>query len=378
MAAMNYTLTTLWYDRHRYVPGMLAVAFSALLIFMQTGLLLGLFSLTSLPIDHVDAHIWVGDPVVKTVDLGRPIPEGWFTRLAAQPEVEQVETYLIAILVLDTKEGRSELCTVIGCRLQDGSIGVVREMSPSLRARLSEPGSVVIDESEAGKLGLSGPGDGGEVFGHRVQVVGMLKKGTFKSLATPYLLCSLETARLLLLNLDQDKTIFLLARCRRPQDAGPVVERLRKLYPDMSTYTSAQFSERTRVYWLTAGKAGIATACTAVLGLGIGLAITVQTLYAATAAARREYAVLEALGIPRWRIAGTVLAQSFWVGAAGIALAIPIAFGLAQGAEALGLRVLLPVWLLIMVAGLTMGMAFLSGLAALRSLRLIEPVLLLR
>ncbi len=48
----SYSLATLWYERQRYLPGVLAVAFSALLIALQCGLLLGLFSITSIPIDH--------------------------------------------------------------------------------------------------------------------------------------------------------------------------------------------------------------------------------------------------------------------------------------------------------------------------------------
>ena len=62
---------------------------------------------------------------------------------------------------------------------------------------------------------------------------------------------------------------------------------------------------------------------TALLSLLVGLAITSQTLYAATVASLREYAVLRALGIPRRRMAGLVMAQSLWVGLAGIALALP-------------------------------------------------------
>ncbi len=56
---MSYSLTTLWYERNRFMPGILAVAFSALLIALQCGLLLGLFSITSIPIDHTPADIWV-------------------------------------------------------------------------------------------------------------------------------------------------------------------------------------------------------------------------------------------------------------------------------------------------------------------------------
>jgi putative ABC transport system permease protein len=117
---------------------------------------------------------------------------------------------------------------------------------------------------------------------------------------------------------------------------------------------------------------------TALLSLLVGLAITSQTLYAATVAALREHAVLRALGIPRWRMAGLVMAQSLWVGLGGIALALPMIFALAAGGESAGTRVLLPPWLLGLGAGLTLAMALLSGLAALRSLRLVEPITLLR
>jgi putative ABC transport system permease protein len=372
---MSYALTTLWHERNRFLPGVLAVAFSALLIVMQCGLLLGLFSLTSLPIDRAQADIWVGHPVVLSVDLGRPIPERWLARVAAQPEVVRAETYLLSFLMLDKPDGRSEMVTVIGARLDEGALGAVRELTPELRARLTERGSIVVDESDLGRLGLSGVGDAAEVFGHRVRVVGLVKG--LKSLAAPYLFCSLETARLLFTKgMQGDQTVYVLARCRNPEEAPAVVKRLRR-YPNMSAFTKQEFSTRTRLHWLTATKSGIAVGVTAVLGLVIGAVITSQTLYAATAASLREYAVLRALGIPRWRIAAAVLAQSFWVGGVGLGLALPAALGLAHAAEALGTRVLLPSWLLGSTAGVTMAMALLSGLAALRSLRLLEPIELL-
>src|SRR5262249_52893093 len=113
-------------------------------------------------------------------------------------------------------------------------------------------------------------------------------------------------------------------------------------------------------------------------GLMVGAVVTSQTLYAATVASLREYAVLRALGIPRWRMALSVLAQSFWVGVAGVALALPAAAALARLGDGMGAKVLLPGWLIGLAVGITMLMAVLSGLAALRSLRLVEPAVLLR
>src|SRR5262249_22164465 len=106
----SYALTTLWHERQRYLPGILAVAFSALLIALQCGLLLGLFSITSIPVDHGRAHIWVGSPDVLSVDLGRPIPAHLIGRLASQPEVEPPEMFYQGFSIWKKPTGGSDLC----------------------------------------------------------------------------------------------------------------------------------------------------------------------------------------------------------------------------------------------------------------------------
>lgn len=372
---MSYSLTTLWYERQRYLPGVLAVGFSALLIALQCGLLLGLFSITSIPIDRTRADIWVGSPEVLSVDLGRPIPTHFAARLASQPGVEPPESFLEGFAYWINPKGNSELCIVIASRLDDGALGWVEGLSADLRAKLIEPGTVAVDETELGRLGITGVGDTAEINGERVRVVGLIHG--YKSLAGPYIFCSLRTARPLL-HLREDQTIYLMARCQNPADAPKIVEHLQKEFGDMTTFTSDQFSFRSRLHWLIKTKGGIALSYAALLGLLVGGVVTSQTLYAATAASLREYAVLRALGIPRWRVAASVLAQSFWVGAAGVVLALPAAFGLAELGEALGARIMLPAWLLAIAVTVTMSMAMLSGLAALRSLRLIDPAVLLR
>jgi putative ABC transport system permease protein len=373
---MSYALATLWHERNRFLPGVLAVAFSALLIAMQGGLLLGLFSVTSLPIDRTGADVWVGHPEVLSVDLGRPIPERWVSRLAMQPEVERTEMYLQGFAYWGKPKGGSELCIVIGSRLEDDALGAVRGLAPELRAKLTEPGAIVVDEGELGRLGVTGVGDAAEVSGRRVRLVGLVHG--FKSLAGPYIFCSIRTGRMLLRMLpEHEQTTYLLARCHDPSAAATVVERLHA-YPDIAAFTSAEFSLRSRLHWLIKTKAGIAMGCSALLGLLVGAVVTSQTLYAATAASLREYAVLRALGVPRWRMAAMVLAQSFWVGLSGVGLALPVTLLLAEGSDYLGAKVLLPLPLLATAAAVTMAMALLSGLAALRSLRLVEPAVLLR
>src|SRR5947209_10985831 len=113
---MSYSLATLWYERQRFLPGVLAVAFSAVLIALQCGLLLGLFSITSLPIDETTADVWVGYPRVPSVDLGGRIQEDWRAYLA-MPEVERCEVFHQGFAYWDKPTGGSELCVIIGSRL---------------------------------------------------------------------------------------------------------------------------------------------------------------------------------------------------------------------------------------------------------------------
>lgn len=372
-----YSLKILWHGRNRFLPAILAVSFSAVLIAVQFGVLLGTLAVSSRPIDHAAAQIWVALRDVPSIELGHPIPESWMYRLQALPEVEDAESLLYEFAYWHKPVGGSVHCCIIGARLEKSSLGAVRDLSPAMRTLLTEPGSVVVDATELGRLGLPhGVGDTAEIMGHKVRVVGLVHG--FKSIWGPYVFCSMETARLLLPQFLPDQAMYLLARCRPGADVPAVVTRLRRNYPDMTVLPRGDFSLQTRLYWLTRTRVGIALGLTSVLALVIGLVITSQTLYAATAASLREYAVLRALGIPRWRISRMVLAQSFWIGLGGVVLSVPVALVLARVAGSIGAEVQLPLWLLAGTIMVTMTIALASGLLALRSLRLVEPANLLR
>jgi putative ABC transport system permease protein len=373
----SYSLATLWYERQRYLPGVLAVGFSALLIALQCGLLLGLFSITSIPIDHTQADVWMGATEVSSVDLGRPIPESTLARMGALSEIERSEPYLQGFAFWSKPKGGSELCMVIGSRLSPDSLGKIDKLTPAQCGMLAEEGAVIIDESDVKKLGVEEEKTA-TISGHPVKVVSTTRG--LPSLAGPYVLCSIATARKRLPVQQGQTTTYILGRCRNPQDAPKVVKYLNDTYKDVSAFTKDEFSRKTQLHWLLRTKAGIALGYAAALGLLVGAVVTSQTLYAATAASLREYGVLRALGIPRWHISWMVVSQSFWIGIIGITLALPAAYGLAWAANrAVGVAIVaLPWWLQSSAAAVTLAMALVSGLFALRSLRAIEPAMLLR
>lgn len=375
---MSYALQTLWHERQRYVSGVLAVTFSAVLIALQCGLLLGLFKITSIPIDHTHADVWVGSTAVPSVDLGKPIPASYLTRVAGRPGVRMPELYIANFANFTKPTGGTELCFLLGSLLDKDASGVADVLTPQMRRDLSEPFTIVVDESDVKRLNLDRTGGKPKINGKEVRVVGTVRG--LKSLAAPWVFCSIHTARQLMgFLLPPDHVTYLLVRTDSPERAKQLAAELRAEYPeDMIAYTAEEFSTGSRWYWLTRTKAGIAIGYAAFLGLIVGAVITYQTLYSATAASAKEFAILLALGIPRWRISLMVLAQSFWVGMIGIGIAYPVCLGLRYAALQGNVDVDLRWEVLTGTAAVTTLMALAAGTLALRSVRKIEPMDLLR
>jgi putative ABC transport system permease protein len=376
---MSYALQTLWHERSRYASGVLAVTFSAVLIALQCGLLLGLFKITSIPIDNTSADIWIGSTAVPSVDLGKPIPLSYLGRIDGLSGVRSVEPYIANFANFTKPTGGTELCFLLGSTQEDGAAGTAKLLSKEQRDALSLPFSIVVDESDVKRLALDKTSEGKpKINGKEVILVGTVKG--LKSLAAPWVFCSMHTAKQLMgALLPADHVTYLLARTDTPARAKRIASQLQAEHSDdMVAYTSEDFSFQSRWYWLTRTKAGIAIGYAAFLGLFVGAVITAQTLYSATAANAKEFAILLALGIPRWRISLMVLVQSIWVGVIGIALAYPICLGLRYAAQQAGTDVDLRWEVLAGTAVVTTVMALLAGLFALRSVRQIEPMNLLR
>lgn len=376
--SIPYSLLMIWRDRYHFLPALLAVAFSAVLIAVQCGLVMGLVLCASAPIDHADADIWVLHADAPSLQQSYPFPMAWRARLDMQPEIVRSEEYVYGLGGWRLPgRGQLETCYLIGLRLDEDSAGALHALTPEMRARLAEPGAIVIDSWELDNLGLDkGVGEKGEINGKSVHVVGLVHG--FHGHNFVYVFCSIETVRFLLQGNYPDLTMAMVARCREKSEVDTVVARLRREYPDMGTYSRDELSIQARTYWLFRSRGGMVMICTMVLALLVGLVITSQTLFSAVAAHLREYAVLDALGIPRWRMVALVLSQSFWLGLGGVFLALPITYVLSWAALIVETRVVLTSQIVQLTIALTLGMAMIAGISALRPLRGVEPANLLR
>jgi putative ABC transport system permease protein len=369
---------TLIYEWRRFLPAMLAVGFAGLLQLLQIALVLGIFGSTSLYVTGSSADVWVGYPGTQSVGLGRSIDADLESRILMDPAVRQVEPYLwVDGDWRGSRETGGVSVFVSGIDTRADGLMFSRVLSPALRGRLDEPDAIVVDRSALDQLGVD-IGQTATINGRQVHVVG-ISRG-LRALGGVNVLCSLDTAR----RLDADPfdagPTYLVASLRDPQQAEAVAARLRgdTAFGPYTSWSADDFARRSVRYWLFDTGAGAGVLFLAGVVFLVGTVITSQTLIAAVNGSMREYATLNALGVGVGALRKVVLEQAFWVGALGLLGASVFGVVLMLLARSQDVPVVLNMAAASACIVLVMGLAAVSGLAAMRSLRRADPASLLR
>ncbi|GGY14697.1 ABC transporter permease [Paludibacterium paludis] len=369
--------SSLIYEWRRFLPATLAVAFAGLLVQIQMSLLLGMFSSVAVYIDRSGADLWAGYPGTQSVDLARPISTKVENSLRMHPEVTRVErlTWTGGDWLRPT--GGKLIAVLIGISPSPDSMTFSNLLTPRLRQLLDEPNSILVDIADLDKLGVR-VGDTTELMGKRVKVVGTVNG--MRSMGSANVLASLATARKLDPSLRKDNTEYFLIKLKNPENAEAVRDLLQPKgsFKPFQVWTSEEFSTQSQGYWLFESGAGSGFLFSSTLGLLVGIVITSQTLMGAIVAALREYATLRALGVSTSSLRGVVLEQSFWVGVVGLLITAVVGSILIMVAKAAYIPLETPLAGCIATGILVLGIAMLSGLAALRALNQAEPFTLLR
>jgi len=369
---------TLIYEWRRFLPAMLAVGFAGLLQLLQIALVLGIFGSTSLYITGSSADVWVGYPGTQSVGSGRNIDADVESRILMDPAIQRVEPY---IWVDGDWRGPRDTggvsVFVSGIDPRPDGLMFSKALPADLRARLAEPDAVVVDRSALDQLGVD-IGQTATINGHQVRVVGV--SSGLRALGGDNVLCSLDTARAM----DDDPAdvgpTYLVAKLHDPSQANAVAVRLRgaTAFGPYTTWSAKDFARISVRYWLFDTGAGAGVLFLAGIVFLVGAVITSQTLIAAINGSMREYATLNALGVGVGALRKVVLEQAFWVGALGLLGAGLLGIVLMLLARSQDVPVVLNVPAALACIILVMGLAAVSGLAAMRSMRRADPATLLR
>jgi putative ABC transport system permease protein len=367
---------TLVHEWRRFLPAMLAVAFSGLLLLMQSALVFGIFGSAATYITASDADLWVGYPGTQSIELGRPIASLARTATLMDPGVARVEPFAWVDGDWRGPAGTGGVSVFVSgiSPAPDGMI-FADVLSAAQRASLKEPFAVIVDRADLPKLGVP---IGGQALinGDLVRIVGVANG--IRALGGVNVVASLDTARALDNDTGGTEVAYYVAKLKPGADAAAVAARINAHARGYAAWTASSFARRAVFYWMFQTGAGLGVIFLAVVVFIVGAIITSQTLMGAIAGSVREYATLHALCVGLGSLRRVVLEQAAWIGVCGLIAGVLLSFGLIALARSQDVPVALNPSAWIACAALVMGIALVSGAAAVRALQSADPALLLR
>lgn len=367
----------LFHDKVRFAVTLTGIVFALVLIIVQFGLFLGFTTTTSNNIDHSNADLWVVFHGVGYFDTGRNFSERKFYQVLSTPGVERAEKYMQAFGQWKRPDGRMESIQVIGFH-PGGGLGEPWNVVQGSLADLNQEDAVMMDELYREKLGVSKIGDRVEIGDRRARVVGFTR-GIRSFTTSPFVYAKFKNS------LDytnpassEDSTAYILVKAKAGVSPQELQKRLRARLTDVDVYTTAEFSRKTRFYWMFMTGAGLAVLTAALMGLVVGVAVVAQTIYAATMDHIREYGTLKAMGATNRYLYRVLIEQAVWSAVLGYALAMSVAHFIVEGSAKGGAVILMPWSMSAGMLVLAVVMCISAALVSINKVTKIDPAMVFR
>jgi len=345
----------------------------------QAALVLGIFGTAAIYVKASSADLWVGYPGTQSVNFGQSIDPDVAMRLRMDPDVLDVEPYewVDGDWRAQASDSGSVSVYLSGVSVSDGAMMFDQLLGADMRARLREPGAVIVDEADLQTLGLNRDVSRAWINGKPVRVVGLLRG--LRGLGGVNVLASVDTAREVKGEPDVRGSTYYVARTRiAPELVQARLNDGTTAFGPYEVWTADQFASRSQRYWLLDTGAGMAVLFMALIVCLVGAVITNQSFAAVVAGSAREYATLNALGASRTALARVVIEQSCMVGGMGMVLAAVISSALLALAALYHVPVAMTPLVALACAVLVGLMSLLSSVMAVRVLWRTDPSLLLR
>jgi len=367
----------LFHDRIRFAVTLTGIVFALVLITIQFGLFLGFMTTTSNNIDRSKADLWIVFHGVGYFDTGRMFSERKFYEVLSVPGVQQAEKYIQNFAYWKKPDGGVENVQVIGFH-PGGGLGEPWNIVEGSVLDVKLEDGVIVDDLYKEKLGVKKIGDRVEIGEHRARVVGFTH-GIRSFTTSPFVYTSFKNS----LNYTrpearEDQLAYILVKVAPGFTPDEVLKNLRAHVKDVDIYTKAEFSRRTRFYWMFTTGAGLAVLTAALMGLVVGVAVVAQTIYAATMDHIREYGTLKAMGATNGYLYRVLIEQAVWSAVLGYGFAMVAASFIVQGSEKGGALILMPVAMKIGMLLLAVFMCITAALVSINKVTRLDPAMVFR
>lgn len=372
----NLAIRNLLHDRLRSAMTVAGVAFAVTLVFVQTGLFLGILDNASVTIEHMAADLWVTSRNTPNVDFAHGFPEGNVQRVRSVPGVERADNLLVQFLNLTLPSGAEEGMLVYG--LEDFERwGIPWNIESGTLADLRRGDYMFLDASAERRYGPFAVGEYREVMGRRVRIIGRTREA--KSFTTsPIGFLDYDLVQKLAGERMAGRSTYVLVRLESGADAEVVRQEIQRRLPYNDVYTRAEWAKRSRDYWVASTGIGLNMYLTVFLGCLVGVVVVAQTLYTSTMEHLKEFGTVKAIGGSNrdiYRILGT---QATIAALVGFALGGSMAVALGPTMAKIGLKLIVPAPLGVAVFVGTLLLCLGSAFISFRKVAAIDPALVFR
>ncbi len=370
----------LMHNRTRLVAAVGGVTFANVLIFMQLGFMMALFSTSVMTHRSWRADIVIAASDFRSLREANPLPRSrMFQALGVEGVRDATPLYLGTLYWTDDVTGDTTHFRVLGVdpdydvfldptlqrqirQLRQPNYALIdlktRDLSPTIKRALDEQGSLVI-----------------EVSGTQLTLVGDFSQGATFDVDGVMVVSDQTFLRLFPRRRPGTPTVVLV-ECEPNADPMIVAQRLNERFPegDVRAFTKQQLIDAEQAYQAKQTPIGFVFGFGVVIGLIVGLVIVYQVLATDVQDHMAEYATFKAIGYAPRFFLGVVFEEAVSLAALGFIPGLVVSLLLYRvAAQATSLPITMPWGRPVIVFVLTAAMCTLSGAIATRRLNAADP-----
>ena len=262
---------------------------------------------------------------------------------------------------------------IVGSETRAGGIAALERGRQAASARCRSRTRWRSTSRTSSASGSTGLGASAEIREQKVQVVAVTK-GIRSFTTTPYVFTTLDRARAYT-GIAATKATYFLVRVSPDANVESVRRRLKANLTDVEVLTTAEFSDRSRAFWLFDTGAGAALFAGALLGVIVGTIIVAQTLYSSTKDHLNEFATLRAMGSSGSYIYKVIIWQALLSAVIGFCLAALVGLIIVDATAESALPIVMTPELTLGLFLLTVVMCVVSAIAAIMQVTRIDPAM---
>ena len=369
---MKLAARNLLYDKLRFAATVVGIVFSIVLVTVQLGLFVSFERTVAIMIDHAPADLWIVPLGTKCFEDPSLLDEANRYRALSIDGMLKVDPILISFAQWRMPDGGASPVLVIGSDLRGGGLLPWNLVEGSVDA-LSAPEAVAVDRTYFDRLGVTGVGSKAEMRDRRAEVRAVTN-GIRSFTTTPYVFTPLDRARSYT-GTPRTKVTYLLVHLKPHTDVERVRSQLQSVLTKAEVLTAAEFSSRSRSFWLFGTGAGAALFAGALLAMVVGSVVVAQTLYSSTKEHLYEFATLRAIGSSGKYLQTVIITQALLSAVAGFAIALVIGLCVVRVTSESALPVLMTPGLTVILFLLTIVMCVISALSSMVKVMRMDPAM---